>query len=165
MVDISKTADGFVQNAVAKPAGCFAVGKNQIGRDNSNPNLVEIRSVVHEKTTDGSACVANADCRRVGDARCKINGDWYSADYSRASRYSLLVRFDVYQVVRAGKQGRKIEKLVDWCVSGVNMWTRSSRLPRVSNVEVLDASDATAVICGVIASKIQIVWLALSWLE
>lgn len=44
------------------------------------------------------------------------------------------------------------------------MRIRSSHLPRVSNVEVLAASDATAVICGVIASKIQIVWLALSWL-
>lgn len=117
MVDISKTADGFVQNAGAKPAGCFAVGKNQIGRRNSNPNLVEIRSVVHKKTADGSARVANADSRRVGDTGCKINGDWYSTDYSRASRYSLLDRFDVYRVVRAGKQGRKIEKLVAWCVT------------------------------------------------
>ena len=43
-------------------------GINQIGRRDANSNFVVIRSVIHKKIADGSACAANADCRRVGDA-------------------------------------------------------------------------------------------------
>lgn len=57
---------------------------------------------------------------------------------------------DVYGI-GAGKQRRKIEKLIGRLVGGVkpSVWTTPNRnFPRVSDVEVSAASNATAVTSG-----------------
>lgn len=135
---LAKITDGFVHDSGAKPSKKIVGGKNQVWRCVANSNLIETRGVVHKNTADGSARVANGDCRSICSVRKKSTTEY-------ASGHSLLNGLDVYRV-GAGKQRRERKELIGWLVVDVKV-EGSVKLPRVSDVEILTASNATASGC------------------
>ena len=94
-------ADGFVQNAGARPSGGIVGRIRQVASRDANPyDITKSRtSVIQEKIGHGSAAAADGNCGRIRGAGGK--GDVRFA----AARNSGIHRSDVCGI-GAGKQGR-----------------------------------------------------------
>ena len=97
-----EVADGFVDQAGARPSRSLPVGKGQIAPRDANPHLVKSGIILHKKVGNGSIAAADGNGRRVGGAGGK--GDVGLA----AARNSGSHRSDVFGI-GTGKQGRKLK--------------------------------------------------------
>lgn len=154
-----KISDWFIQNAGTKPARHVIGCKNKIGRRDSNPHLIDI-GIIHKQSIDESVRAFDCNRRCIGSLIAKPS--------------SHLNGLDVQRIVRAGKQWRKIEKLVGrrigfekvCMVCGNDV---SPHFPRVSNPVDSAASDAAVSGRGGTRSsknlKRLVVGVVLGWID
>ena len=134
-------ANGFVDDARARPSGRIPGGIGQSASRDANPNVISATAIfIHEKMGNGSASAADGDGRRVGGAGGK--GDVGSAAAGNSGSH----RSDVVGV-GTGKQRRKRKVGVAGFVGveEVSAIEGRGKLPRVWSIVIIGScSDAAA---------------------
>ena len=144
-------ADGFVQNAGARPSRRLPAGIAQTAPGDTNPHDITKRrtSVIQEKIGNGSAAAADGNRRRVRRAGGKGNVGLAASGNSGQHRVPV-------RGIGAGKQGRQRDRLVAGLVGveDVPIAVVVDSLPRVSIVvRRPGGSDAIATTRGGGAAK------------
>ena len=126
-----EVADGFVEDAGARPSRSLPAGIGESASGDTNPHVISSGIIIQEKVGNGSAAAADGDCRRIGGVGGESDVGFAASGNSGQHRVSVCG-------VGAGKQGRKLKVGVAGLVGVKNVsGIGREQLPTVSiNVSI-----------------------------